>query len=418
LERSGLIDLSKTKARNYEAYYLKRNPFPAIGIPEETLLITADRETVIRRFQNVIREVLDTGRSIITVMVGEYGSGKSHLLKLFKKSVDTQLLYSEGTMAVYVKSPGEDFSYFLFGFIDNIGFELLTELSKRYLVSRLVSDASLLKHIFNEKIREAFVKKEIRLEDAMNKTRILDLFGQLKKTDFAGIDADLSHVFLSLCDPRIQQIAWRWLIGETLDKEERDLLNVDSSAVDQKRAYKTYLDLVKILKKAGIKNLVILVDELEKITLLGKLKEAKYQDDLRKLIDDHPESMCFYFAIAPKQWQDLTREPTALVRRLKGNWHLLEDFGDKETRELVEKYLFSVRIDLYTGEKVLSSFPEIEPSLYPFTKEALAVIRKETKGVVSDILLVCRKALELLCDSKEEDLVTKEIAERALTEKE
>jgi hypothetical protein len=412
LERSGLIDLSKTKARNYESYYLKRNPFPAIGIPEETLLITADREAVIKRFQNVIREVLDTGGSIVTVMVGEYGSGKSHLLKLFKKSVDTQLLHSEGTMAVYVKSPGEDFSYFLFGFIDNIGFELLTQLTKGYLISRLLSNANLHQYIIDANRWKAFVKKEIRFEDVISKIRILDLFNQLKKTDFTGIDTDLSHVFLSLADPRIQQISWRWLIGETLDKEEQELLGVDSS-IDQKRAYKTFLDIVKILKIVGIKNLVILVDELEKITLLGKQKEAKYQDDLRKLIDDHPENMCFYFAIAPKQWQDLTREPTALVRRLKGNWHLLEDFGEKETRELVEKYLFSVRIDLYTGEKVRSSYPDIEPSLYPFTKDALTLVRTETKGVVSDILLFCRKALELLCDSKE-DIVTRELAQRAL----
>ncbi len=113
MEKIGIIDLKKVKPRDYERFFLKRNPFPAVGVPSDALLITVDRVPIIKRFENVIAELLTDGTSIITVLVGDYGSGKSHLLKVFKQSVNSQLLSREnGTLAAYVKSPGEGFRDF------------------------------------------------------------------------------------------------------------------------------------------------------------------------------------------------------------------------------------------------------------------------------------------------------------------
>lgn len=416
MERTGLIDLRRAEARNYDRFYLRRNPFPAIGIPEEALSITVNRETVVKRFQNVTRELLDTGRSIITVMVGEYGSGKTHLLKLFKKSVNTQLLSFEGTLAVYIKTPGDDFSYFFYGFVDDIGLDLLSQLSIKFISDTMKAEHKLMKHIFDERMRKSFISSELGLVEVMDKIAFFDLANELKHSKFSRINSDLVHVFLSLANPKLSSTAWKWLLGERLDKGEKELLYIDTS-IDPKTTYELFRDFAKLFERIGIKNLVVLVDELEKITLLTKLKKDKYQDDLRRLIDDHPKNVCFYFAIAPRQWQDLTREPTALVRRLKGNWHLLEDFKENETRELIEKYLFSARIDQYPGKKVKDTFPSCDPSLFPFTDAAIVTISKESKGVVSDILLIGRKALEVLCDSEEYKVITAELVKLAIGKK-
>jgi len=416
LERSGLIDLKIPKLRNYYKFYLKRNPFPAIGIPEETPSITVDREDVIKRFQNVVWELLDTGKSIITVMVGEYGSGKTHLLKVFKKSINTQLLSSERTLAVYVKTPGEDFSYLFYGFVDDIGHDLLAQLSSRYVSKTMRSQHELLKHIFDDEARKSFKSAKLGLEETIEKLRFLDLTNDLKRSRFSGIDSDLAQAFLSLVKPELSSTAWKWFLGERLNKDEKDLLHIDAS-IDPKETYKLFRDFTKLFQIVGIENLVILVDELEKTTLLQKLKRDKYQDDLRRLIDDHPKNMCFYFAIAPRQWKDLTKEPTALVRRLKGNWHLLEDFKENETEELIEKYLYSARIDQYPGKKVKATFPSCDPSSFPFTDEAIVTISKDSKGVVSDILLMGRKALDFVCDSEEYTVITPELVKRAIGKK-
>jgi len=416
LERSGLIDLKIPKPRNYDKFYLKRNPFPAIGIPEETPSITVDREDVIERFQNAIWELLNTDESIITVMVGEYGSGKTHLLKVFKKSVNTQLLSSEGTLAVYVKTPGEDFSYFFFGFVDDIGHDLLIRLSSRFISETMRSEHELLEHIFDNNVRRRFMSAELELKELGKNLRFFSLANDLKRSRLSGIDSDLVQAFLSLANPRLSSAAWKWFLGERLYKDERDLLHIDTS-IDPKETYKLFRDLTKLFQKVGLKNLFVLVDELEKITTIQKLKKDKYQDDLRRLIDDHPKNMCFYFAIAPHEWQNLTKEPTALVRRLKGNWHLLEDFKENETRELVEKYLYSARIDQYPGKKVKASFPSCDPSLFPFTDEAIVTLSKGSKGVVSDILLFGRKALDLLCDSEEYEVITLGLVKQAIGKK-
>lgn len=418
MERSGLIDLRKPKPRNYDLFYLKRNPFPAIGIPEETPSITVNRENVVKRFQNVIWELLNTGKSIITVMVGEYGSGKTHLLRLFKKSINTQLLSSKDTLAVYIKTPGVNFSYFFHGFVDDIGLDLLTQLSSNFISETMKSQHQLMEHIFDKKMRNSLMSAEVRLEEVMNigKLRFLDLADDLKRNQFPRILSDLTQAFLSLANPKMSSTAWKWLLGEQLDKTEKNLLHIGTS-IDPKTTYKLFRDFVKLLRKVGIKNIAILVDELEKITLLTKLRKDAYQDDLRRLIDDHPKNMCFYFGIAPRQWQDLTKEPTALVRRLKGNWHLLEDFKEDETRELIESYLYSARIDQYPGKKVKASFPSCDPSLFPFTDDAIVTISKESKGVVSDILLIGRKVLELLCDSKEYEVISPELVKLAIGKK-
>lgn len=416
MERFGIIDLKKAKARNYEKFYLKRNPFPAIGIPEETPFITVDRETVIKRFQNAIGELLETGKSIVTVMVGEYGSGKSHLLRLFKNSVNMQLLSSEGTLAVYIKTPGEDFSYFFQGFIDGVGPDLLTQLSSKFIIKCMKSEQRLLKHVIGEEAKKKFQYPEVRVQEVLHQLRILDLINDLKASKFSKIDSDLAQTILSMADPKFSSISWKWLLGEHLDIDEKGLINV-STSFDPKETYRLFCDFVKLLQEIGVKNLVILVDELEKITLLQRTKKAKYQDDLRTLIDDHPTNVCFYFAIAPRQWQDLTMEPTALVRRLKGNWYLLEDFKESETKELIEKYLFSARFDQYPAKQIQNSFPSCEPSMFPFTKESVEIISKESRGVVSDILLICRKALELLCDTEEYSVITRELVEYAIGKK-
>ncbi len=70
-------------------------------------------------------------------------------------------------------------------------------------------------------------------------------------------------------------------VTDILDREEKEMLGVNAS-LDQKRAYKIFSDLIGLLKIVGVKNFVILVDELEKITLLSKTKEDKYLEKFRQ----------------------------------------------------------------------------------------------------------------------------------------
>ena len=414
MEREGLIEL-KINVRDYSKYFLSQNPFPAVGVPEEFPRITVDRELIKLRFQNVISEVINTNKTIITVMVGEYGSGKSHLLKLFRNSVNAQLLTREtGALAVYVKSPGEDFSDLFFAIVDGIGKELLVDQINRFLNEELnTSDYS--KLIFDTSIRDDYVQKKATIRQILSKSQYIEIFKRISKKYFGQIKStDAIFSFLNLAHPDNSTKAWRWFLGQRLGKEDLEALNADQE-IDVNNAYQLFLDIVNILRIMGIKHLVILIDELEKITLLPSTKRAKYQDQLRQMIDDNPSGMCFYFAIAPRQWDALTKETTALVRRLAANWYVLDDFKTSETRELIEAYLFSVRTPDYKADKIRNVLPKCEPSLYPFTNDAIDAISKKSKGVVSNILTLGRISLEILQEKpKQYPVVTPELINKEI----
>jgi hypothetical protein len=419
MDKEGIIEL-KISVKDYSKYFLSQNPFPAVGVPEEYPKITVDRDAIKKRFQNVISEILSTDRTIITVMVGEYGSGKSHLLKVFRNSINAQLLSGEApTLAVYVKSPGEEFSDFFFSMIDSMGKELLSAQCRQFLAKEIYSKVGYRDFIFDAKVRDQYSKGKASLEDILVKSETNALFRRIHVECFKDIkNADVVFAFLNLARVKMSTKAWRWFLGQHLDRGDVGENGLDiEQQITSDNAYQMFLDFIKILHVTGIKYLAILIDELEKITLLSSAKRAKYQDQLRQMIDDNPKCMCLYFSISPREWDALTKETTALVRRLSANWHILEDFKTPDTRELIEAYVSSSRTDDYSAEKILKISPKFVPSLYPFTEEAVSAIVKASGGVVSAILVLARRCLETLPDrSKEFQVITAELVE--LVEKE
>lgn len=416
MERDGLIEL-KINLRDYVKYFLNQNPFPAIGVPEDAPKITVDREDIKRRFKNVISEVVTTNKTIITVMVGEYGSGKSHLFKVFRNSINAQLLTKEtGAIAVYIKSPGEEFIDFFFSFVDGIGKELLIAQSRQFLRRELYSNPAYLKFI-DKQVHDKYNAKTASLDELLLKSQFIDLFRKIRKDRFADVkNLDVPIAFLNLARDEQATKAWRWFLGQHLEKADLSLegLNVQEQ-VTSSNAYQMFLDFVCVLRQTGIKHFVFLVDELEKIILLPPAKKVKYQDQLRQMIDDNPVGMCFYFAIAVRQWGALSKEPTALVRRLAANYYILDDFKISETKQLIETYLFTARSEDYSADKIKKIVPKCEPSLYPFTEEAISTISKKSKGVVSNILVLARRSLEVLADNPEKySVITDELIEKEI----
>ncbi len=411
MEKSDIIDLTNLKPRNYTPFFLKRNPFPAIGVPGDTILITVDREPVIKRFKNVIAELRNNETSIITVLVGDYGSGKSHLLKVFKQEVNKQLLSREnGTWAIYIKSPGEDFRDFFLGFIEDIGRSLLTKYSEEIIREFIEENKSKIANIiYDQKVKTSFTAGNFNLSELLQKSQHLELFRWIKEERFQEIQStDLVNAFLSLSHPDYTSKAWRWFLGERLGGKGEF---VETSIEDDDTAYFTFRNLVDLLRVIGITSLVVLLDELEKITFIDARKRVKYQDQLRRMIDEFPKNMCMYFAIAPRQWESLTKESTALVRRLAGNWYILEEFKMDNTRELIEKYLYSVRVDQFSSKEAKAKFSDCEPSLCPFTTESIDAIQKASKGLVSSIILLSRKLLEYLSDHQEHNSITSKMVD-------
>jgi len=411
MEKFGLIDLTDLQPRDYNQFFLKRNPFPAIGVPSDTPPFAVDREQMKKRFKDVIVDLQKNNSSSITVLVGDYGSGKSHLLKLFKHSVNTYLLPKEnGILAVYIKSPGDDFRDFLLQFVEDIGRDFFEEYCKKFLKQYFEKNPNeIASFIHDSDKKNKFLKRDYEIEQVIKNSRRVDLFNHIKNDVFKDINSnDLIFAFLTLSHPDYSSKAWRWFLGEKV-KEEKDTLKIESSIEDAEKAYEVFKNIIKLLKKIEIVGFVLLIDELESITLLNQTKRGRYQDQLRTMIDDYPQNLCLYFAIVPDQWREITSETTALVRRLAGSWFELAPFDKNLTKELIETYLYSARIEKFSSKESKIKFPESDPALCPFTTESIDEIYKVSKGQVSAILLICHEALDYLYDYKQFNAITPDL---------
>lgn len=395
-----LVDLSRLRLRNYASVFLEKNPFPSIGIPEDNPPLTVDRDTIVLHFQDVIAHLYQDGSSTVTVIVGDYGSGKSHLLKVFKHSVNSQLLQLDApTLAIYVKSPGRNFLDLLYTAVDDIGKSVLSDYSDKVLSDFIKQSSKKSRYIFDTKMEEQFSKNDIRVGSLLRSSRFLELFSDIRKERFSNIKhRDLISAFLSLSHPDYSSIAWQWFQGRSLNKEEKNSIGVDESLDNSKEAYGLSQSFIELLHLVGITSIIILVDELEKTFLIPSLARSQFQDDLRHLIDDNPKNMALFFAIAIPQWEQLSGEPTALQRRLAGNNYILDKFDKERVRRLIEAYLEIDRTKEFNEKIAKNRFPHCSPSLSPFDDESVEAILSVTNGKVSDLIGLCRKALDYLID--------------------
>jgi hypothetical protein len=134
------IPLIGLERKSYTRLFLRKNPFPQLGIPGIETPFTVDREKVIKGFQNSIYELTENGRGSITVLAGEYGNGKTHMLKVFKVNIKNQLTGPQyGALPIYVRSPGEEFEDLFYEIIEDIGKSLLQDYSYRTIKDYIYS---------------------------------------------------------------------------------------------------------------------------------------------------------------------------------------------------------------------------------------------------------------------------------------
>lgn len=92
---------------NYSRFYLRSNPFPYVSVPDEEPSFYYDQEQALRNMLRVLSSTHATGNSNHAVLVGTYGSGKSHTLKHLVSRVKTQINHSnKKAIAFYVPHPG------------------------------------------------------------------------------------------------------------------------------------------------------------------------------------------------------------------------------------------------------------------------------------------------------------------------
>jgi len=282
--------------------------------------------------------------------------------------------------------------------------------SNKEQFARLIKDPDIQKSFLADKMN---LNNKDEIDKLLQNSSHNIVFRYIRTKYFEDINSsDLINAFLGLSHPIHSWRAWRWFLGESLDKGDKEILDFENTIKDSETAYIIFGHFVKLLNKVGLKSIVILIDELEKITEIHQIKRSKYQDYLRRMIDDHSQKICFYFAIAWRQWNVLYQQTSALVRRLQSNWYTLENFSAEDTTKFIARFLSQGRTENYLKGSAKSAFPDCDPTLCPFSDDSLEAIYKSTSGKISEIIELCSKLIEFLTDNeKQYDHITIEMVD-------
>jgi len=374
---STLLDF-RSPNRKYEEYCLECNPFPYVGVPDETLSLYADRKRELKMIEEVIKVSL-RGTSSHIVLVGSYGNGKTHTLKYIKQQLESQV---PDTVAVYSATPGEKFLSLYSSFIYEFGFDQLEKLVWRFL-ELCTGERNLRK-----KVNEGEVLLPEILETGKRR-----LHNEIKYTDFA-------TAFLKLTLEESKFIAWRYLCGEPILFEQRRELDVVMNIDNDEKALRAFMSLKKILSLLGNRLICLLIDEFEFIEYLHPLLRQKILNNIRHLIDLNPKGLCLIIGCAPEVWSDIIREYHAFSERIFRQI-TLKALNKGDMRNFVSSYLQQFR----TKDR------NPPGDIFPLTEDAIEAIQKAAEGNIRRMLMICNQAIDIGADMKLTTIEAKKLRE-------
>ena len=331
------------KTRDYSQYHLSENPFPYTPIPSREPRIFVNQEKAISQLIDVVSITYTTGHSSHAVVIGPYGSGKSHTLRYIEKTIKESI--QEGSdrkaLSCYISSPGSGFLHIYREFIEKLGLDKLQE---------IVRDPS-----------------------------------------FGNLSYNVSRIFKALNNNELRLHAWRWILGDRLEARERSYLGV-SRNLDYTLALSTLEHIIQLLRKEGHTLICLLIDELETVNELYPYQRQSMFNALRRMIDGNPEGLCTIFACTPAGWDQILESSIALSRRLSRNLVYISRLTREEAISLIEEYLRSCRIK--QKRRIFQRKQNLHSNLHPFTPDAVKEIFQLSKGNIGELVKYCNLAIE------------------------
>lgn len=406
------IEFEKAK-KDYSQALLEKNPFPATALPAESPSFVSDRKDAINKFVTLVNGVRLEGKSSVSVFIGDVGSGKTHLFRVFNSAIQEKLYKpNKGVFPILAPHPGRNFLDFSLEVYTGIGRIRLTQFANSIIEKYIEKNRSEIKQLVKKDFLDKFEKNDFDLEDLLENIQIINLYKNIRKTISYIRDDDILFSILYLAQPSSRVRAWTWLTGSTLTKEEKEHIGVLESNDDVKKSKIMLKDFVELILHNGYEAIVMLVDEFENIKTVPTNQRKIFQDDLRSIIDEFTDKVALLFAITPPAWKDFEKEPTALTRRLRSNMLVLRPFKHNDAKDLIKEYLKSVRIST-DKNKITQKFPKCQPELIPFTDDSLDEILEISRGLVNEILEGCNKVLDYFVSTTESE-ITKSIVKKAL----
>lgn len=358
------------------SHFHERDPFDVESIHAEA------REAFHRQITRATTpEEHQRGHGRTLLVLGESGSGKTHLLRALRTQVHSQRLGYVGYLQM-TSEVGDYTRYVLRSLVDSMerpyDAPALSESALMYLSDGLAEGRVTIPPDELERLRTAELDGD-ELDGVVG--RIVDRI--VRTEGLEQLEVDLLHALLLLQrrDPALQRRVIRFLRCEALTAHDRTLLGGLAAREQPEDPLRTIRQLATIMYELHMAALVIVVDQIEETVPDGQTVTRLQQafDSLRAIADGVPSAVvvisCLddvYSAVRPK----LSR---SLVDRLENDPAPVRLTGQRQTDE-VEQMLARRLEHLYSTFDV--PWRDDDP-LYPFTA---AQVEASSKLRARDVL--------------------------------
>jgi hypothetical protein len=204
-------------------------------------------------------------------------------------------------------------------------------------------------------------------------------------------DEEVAKAAERLYDPNFDRLRlWRWLSGVAMSRSDLDQLGQtqDLTQTEAARLAEIVVILGRLLRELRRQTLVLILDEMERLTTIGQETIVTFMSGFTRLVDPNQRSVCVLIGSSAALETDM-------VEIFGGNSPVTSRLGvdakieipalpDPDVNSFIERviqYLRDPDFDVKSAIQVASaSSPEqLEPAFFPFTLEAVEAVKSRTR---------------------------------------
>ena len=399
--------IEKYYEKDYSSLGLKFNPFPVAGLPRYPLPPLDDE--VSEKISIFIRSTYTREEYGGLAIVGEFGMGKTHLMKYIQFLIDELTRHKEidfTAVTCFIDRPEDTPQKVIHKVVEEIGLDNIRKYTWKILIDKFEEDK-----VFYEKFRskgtlllqskeewDNLFEEPVKSNYLEFLKRFRDVGGNFKKLQEHARDIIKEEIV------RDSALADRYL-NLILFAEEKeadvswDILAGYISKKDVQRKEIMFLrSIVEILRRVGFKQLYVFIDEFEDIVLLKGARLTNYLLTLNTLIN-RERKWAITVSLTEDTLKIIKEKSPPLYDRLTSYEVILRPLNEEKSKKLLINYLNLAR-------------ERDEDSFSPFSEESIKEMFRISRGNYRSFILLAHNAIEVALNENKE-LIDKEIIERA-----
>lgn len=407
------IDLKNLQtSKKYELFDCKSNPFPITGVSSGYLGFAPTDGKVTEEILAFIKTTYDRKSYGGLVILGDYGFGKTYILRHVERRINEALYYrgTDRACAIYIDNPEppaiEDF---IMKFLDRFGMHKFLTLLwhlviKRFQENLIKERESFLKKFFPSPVQPSLFEKgniDIKEDIFTNPFKFVDWLYESRAnlnavTNFAETEIflpifkhpDIAKRLSSFHSSSSSESYHKWM--ETLNYKTSKTLRKE---IDPSNFFRSVLTVFRL---NGFRHVYFLVDEFEDVcSRTHKKGRLAFCGALRSMIEHNLEYFSLILAITIDAWNMVTTDAPAFADRFVRMIELLGLTKEQLTTMVID-YLNSVR-----DEK-----SDHYNTVYPFETDSIDRIRIIAHANHRVALEICYVLFEYAAEKKIKSITT------------